>query len=103
MKKIFLLAISAVVLSFTQVKAQDIHFSQYYASPLTLNPALTGLINGDFRAVANYRGQWFSIPTTSAAAPYNTYQGSFDASVFRKKLKNSGLGLGAMFYADEAG
>ena len=35
-------------------KSQDIHFSQYYASPLTLNPALTGLHGGDFRAVVNY-------------------------------------------------
>ncbi|MEC7159268.1 MAG: type IX secretion system membrane protein PorP/SprF, partial [Bacteroidota bacterium] len=35
--------------------SQDIHFSQYYASPLTLNPALTGLHGGDFRAVVNYR------------------------------------------------
>lgn len=85
------------------VAAQDIHFSQYYASPLTLNPSMTGLINGDFRVAANYRGQWFSIPTNNSVAPYNTYQGSFDAALFKNKLRDNGLGVGAMFYADEAG
>ena len=92
----------AVAFVFT-AQGQDIHFSQYYASPLTLNPALTGLINGDFRVAANYRGQWFAVPTTSSLAPYNTYQASFDASVLRKKLQENGLGVGLMFYADEAG
>jgi type IX secretion system PorP/SprF family membrane protein len=101
MKRLSLILLfSASVFS---VIAQDIHFSQYYASPMTLNPANTGLINGDFRVATNYRGQWFSIPTDNSVAPYNTYQGSFDASLFRKKLRNNGLGVGAMFYADEAG
>jgi type IX secretion system PorP/SprF family membrane protein len=103
MRKFTLLIAAFILLSVSLVKAQDIHFSQYYASPLTLNPALTGLINGDFRIAANYRGQWFSIPTTASAAPYNTYQASFDAPLFRRKLGNSGLGVGGMFYADEAG
>jgi type IX secretion system PorP/SprF family membrane protein len=92
-----------IVSSLFSAIGQDIHFSQYYASPLTLNPASTGLINGDFRVAANYRGQWFTIPTDNSVAPYNTYQGSFDASLFRKKMRDNGLGIGAMFYADEAG
>ena len=83
--------------------SQDIHFSQYYASPLTLNPSLTGLINGDFRVAANVRGQWFSVPNTGGIAPYTTYQVSYDHSLFRKKLKTSGFGAGLMVYADEAG
>lgn len=102
MKKVAFLVVMAVFGAF-YASAQDIHFSQYYASPLTLNPSLTGLINGDFRVAANYRGQWFTVPTAFSSAPYNTYQGSFDASLFRKKLRDNGLGVGAMFYADEAG
>lgn len=101
MKKIFVLALLFVFV--VSIKAQDIHFSQYYASPLTLNPSLTGLHNGDFRVAANVRGQWFSIPNTSSVAPYTTYQVSYDHSLFRKKLKTSGLGVGLMAYADEAG
>lgn len=39
----------------------DPHFSQYYANPLWLNPALTGVINGDYRLIANYKNQWADI------------------------------------------
>ncbi len=85
------------------VAAQDIHFSQYYASPLTLNPALTGNINGDFRATFNYRNQWFNIPTLNQIAPYQTYQASFDMPLLRDRLGNDGFGIGGMFYSDKAG
>lgn len=44
-------------------KAQDPHFTQFFASPLTLNPAFTGLFDGDFRVAGNYRNQWSSIST----------------------------------------
>ncbi|MGB0885974.1 MAG: PorP/SprF family type IX secretion system membrane protein [Chitinophagales bacterium] len=101
MKKLLTLALITVFA--ISIKAQDIHFSQYYASPLTLNPSLTGLHNGDFRVAANYRGQWFSIPNSSGIAPYNTYQVSYDHSILRKKLKTSGLGAGLSVYVDEAG
>jgi type IX secretion system PorP/SprF family membrane protein len=83
--------------------SQDIHFSQYYASPLTLNPALTGNINGVFRAAVNYRNQWFNIPTLGSVAPYQTYQASFDAPLLRERLGNDGFGIGGMFYSDRAG
>lgn len=39
----------------------DPHFSQYYAYPLWLNPALTGVINGDARVNANYKNQYATI------------------------------------------
>ena len=50
----------------------DPHFSQYYAYPLWLNPALTGAIDGNYRVTAMYRSQWggisnpFSTPGISA-------------------------------------
>ncbi len=83
--------------------AQDIHFSQYSASPLTLNPALTANINGMFRASFNYRNQWFTIPVLNSVAPYQTYQASFDMPILRERLGNDGFGFGGMFYADKAG
>ena len=44
------------------LKAQvDPHFSQYYANPLWLNPALTGAINGEERIIANFKDQWTGI------------------------------------------
>lgn len=63
MKKIINLLIlgSALAVSM-EAKAQvDPHFSQYYAYPLWLNPALAGAIDGDYRVSANYRSQWNNI------------------------------------------
>ena len=95
---------SLLVLMFTVAAyAQDIHFSQYSASPLTLNPALTANINGAFRFAANYRTQWFTIPTLNSIAPFQTYQVSVDVPILRERLGNDGLGFGGMFYGDRAG
>lgn len=98
----FYSAFFALAISITAF-AQDIHFSQYYASPLTLNPALTGNINGVFRLAANYRNQWFTIPTLGMVAPYQTYQFSGDVALLRERLGNDGFGVGGMFYCDRAG
>ncbi|MEX0811798.1 MAG: PorP/SprF family type IX secretion system membrane protein [Chitinophagales bacterium] len=76
---------------------QDIHFSQYFASPLTLNPAMTGGFNGDFRVGANYRKQWF---VTSA---YSTFSAFGDVPLMRKKLNGDQMGAGIYFYNDNAG
>ena len=40
-----------LILFCTSLAAQDNHFSQYYASPLSLNPATTGHFEGDWRAI----------------------------------------------------
>lgn len=56
-----------VLLSFLTVMGNRVfsqtapHFSQYYANPLWLNPALTGVIDGDYRVTANYRSQWNNL------------------------------------------
>src|SRR5579863_2409265 len=101
MRKIYVVLL--VVVYAVTSNAQDIHFSQYYASPLSLNPALTGNVNGVFRASFNYRNQWFNIPTLNSIAPYQTYQASFDMPLLRDRLGNDGFGVGAMFYNDKAG
>ncbi|GAA4339799.1 hypothetical protein GCM10023149_50750 [Mucilaginibacter gynuensis] len=63
MKKIIItLAVLLQLGAASQLKAQiDPHFSQYYAYPLWLNPALTGVFNGDTRINANFKSQWASI------------------------------------------
>lgn len=40
---------------------QDFHYSQFYNSPLTLNPALTGRIKEDFRVGLIHRSQWAAV------------------------------------------
>ena len=77
-----------------QASAQDIHFSMFYASPLTLNPALTGANEGTYRAAGIYRSQWASIST-----PFTTYAVSFDIKLLQEKLKNDIFGVGAFLWA----
>jgi len=74
--------------------AQDFHLSQYWASPLNLNPALTGVFDDNVRLAANYRNQWFSYTS------FTTYAASVDANLFRNKLNGNILGAGIGFYQD---
>ena len=80
--------------------AQDVHFSQFYASPLTLNPALTGKGICTFRAGVNYRNQWGSVVGPSS---FQTYGLSFDAGILQGRLRDSKLGLGINFFNDRSG
>ncbi len=84
----------------TAVKAQDLHFSQFFNSPLTTNPANTGFLpDADYRLGANYRNQWSSV----MSVPYKTVSAFGDAQVLRDKLENGWLGIGAVIVSDEAG
>lgn len=56
-----------MVLPCISLFAQDPKFSQYFASPLTLNPALIGYFDGDYRLAMNTRKQWANV-----GDPYNT-------------------------------
>lgn len=77
--------------------AQDIHFSQFYNSPLTLNPALAGSFNGDIRLQANYKAQWTGIPNA-----YKTFAAAYDMGIL-KDSKKGFLGLGLSMFNDKAG
>jgi len=80
--------------------AQDLHFSQFFNSPLTTNPANTGFIpDADYRLGVNYRNQWSAVMTV----PYKTMSAFADAQVFREKLENGWVGLGAVILNDVAG
>lgn len=80
--------------------AQDLHFSQFFNSPLTTNPANTGFIpDADYRLSAQYRNQWSSIMTV----PYKTMSISGDAQLFRDRLENGWLGVGGVVLSDVAG
>lgn len=80
--------------------AQDIHFSQFYASPLTLNPSLTGKFNGLYRVTAIYRDQWRPLIGSDA---FMTPSLSVDFSLLKNKLKTDALGVGAVVFYDQAG
>lgn len=63
------------------LKAQDPHFSQYFSSPLTLNPANTGNFDGPSRIAMNFRNQWQGV-----GDPFITGTASFDTDVLKKKI-----------------
>ncbi|MEO5683838.1 MAG: PorP/SprF family type IX secretion system membrane protein [Chitinophagaceae bacterium] len=80
--------------------SQDLHFSQFFNSPLTTNPANTGFIpDADYRIGANYRSQWISV----SGIPYKTMSIWGDAQVFRDRFENGWLGVGGVILRDVAG
>lgn len=60
------------------LKAQDIHFSQFYEFPLLRNPALAGIFNGNMRFTGAYRNQWQSV-----TVPYRTMGVSAECKMLR--------------------
>jgi len=81
------------------VKAQDPHFSQFFSSPLTLNPALTGKFDGTLRVAGNYRNQWPAFNNV-----YTTSTLSVDFDVLKKKLPDfDRWGVGILALTDKAG
>lgn len=93
--------ILVLFVAFLSASAQDIHFSQYYATPQTLNPAFTGVFNGKIRTNLNYRNQWSGFSSDGAA--FETYAASTDIHVSNVALKRNFLGVGMSFYQDKAG
>lgn len=99
MKRI-IVTFAALLLLFSS-DAQDKHFTQFYASPLTLNPALTGAFNGRYRVGGIYRDQWRNV----LESPYTTFAGAVDVRwdlELDSRFKDA-LGVGILFYNDRVG
>jgi len=80
-------------------KAQDPNFSQFFVSPLTLNPALTGKFDGNYRLALNFRNQWPSINNA-----FKTHTASFDASVLKNHIPDyDQFGIGLLALTDKSG
>ncbi len=95
--KIFGVILISHISYLTSTFAQDIHLSQFNSSPQNLNPAQTGLFDGDWRFVGNHRSQWAAIPV-----PYKTYSLSTDTRL-KMKYKNGVTALGLLINTDKAG
>lgn len=82
------------------VQGQDLHFSQWFNTPLITNPANTGFIpDADYRLGANYRNQWSSV----MSVPYKTFSIWGDAQLFRDQIESGWLGVGGVILRDVAG
>jgi len=80
---------------------QDPSFSQFFSSPLNINPALTANINADWRLISNLRDQWIG-----PASPYMTGSISFDRKIMQNKVtgveEGNVMGVGGMLMFDHA-
>ena len=86
-----LLACTALLLC-VQGRAQDFQFSQFYAAPLYLNPALTG-ISQETRMGSVYRRQWPGLDYQFTAVTAYLDHYSFDYK--------SGVGLSLSSFSEE--
>lgn len=75
---------------------QDFHYSQFHAAPLTVNPSLTGVYDGDARYTGNFRSQWSAVPVS-----YTTFSLGYDQKLNTARAK--GWSVGAIFNYDQAG
>ncbi len=87
-----------LLLSGWMLRAQDIHYSQFYNAPLNQNPALTGLYRGDVRFMGNYRTQWRQVPVD-----YQTLSAVADMKIYPRLKENGLFAAGLAFNYDQAG
>ncbi len=100
MKYLFTLICLLGILT-AEMAAQDQNFTQFYGSPLTLNPALTGAFNGKFRVGGIYRDQWQG----ALDQPYRTFSASVDVRFdleLNSRYKDA-FAAGLYFYTDKVG
>jgi type IX secretion system PorP/SprF family membrane protein len=97
MRKFFLTGLILTATLFG--KAQDPNFSQFFVSPLTLNPALTGKFDGNYRLALNFRNQWPYINNA-----FRTYTASFDRGILKNHIPDyDQFGIGFLGLTDKSG
>jgi type IX secretion system PorP/SprF family membrane protein len=78
--------------------AQDPHFTQYYAAPLSINPAYTGIFNGKARFLTNHRQQW-----AGAMDPFVTSAASMDVKLTKgRETGQNPFNIGVQLLSDRS-
>jgi type IX secretion system PorP/SprF family membrane protein len=98
MKQYSLLVLLFALFMVSSIRAQDIHFSQFYSNPLNLNPAMTGVMNCEQRGIVNFRNQWAGVLGANA---YNTGSASYDRRM--AVGQEDYFGVGGSLWSDVAG
>src|SRR5919107_620428 len=79
-------------------RGQDPSFSQFFSSPLNINPALTARINAKWRVISNLRDQWIG-----PASPYASGTISYDTKALREMMsENTVFGIGGMLMHNQS-
>lgn len=97
MKKMILIILALIVIANLSI-AQDIHFSQFYASPILINPGATGSFEGNQRVVTNFKDQWRGVTT-----PFKTFSLTADMNFNKSNSKTKYPAIGASIFRDVAG
>lgn len=87
-----------LIFFFLCLKAQDIHFSQFWTSPLLLNPANAGFFDGNYRGGLNYRNQYRSFTD-----PFVTSSAFADMKYPKEVLGKGKIGFGLSLFSDRTG
>lgn len=96
----FLICVLLSCFFFGSASSQDLHFSQFFKSPLSTNPANTGFIpDADYRLGIQYRKQFSNI----MSSPYKTFSVFGDAQICRNLFENGWMGMGGLLMNDVAG
>ena len=82
-----------------RLAAQDLALSQFYAAPLLLNPAMTGLFDGKYRVSCSYRNQWNSPFRRES---FKSFTAGLDVRFPLKRRRDYFAG-GLVFYSDRVG
>ncbi len=88
----------------SSVFAQDPHLSMFYSAPLQLNPALTGVFNGNYRVSALYRSQWGELLKNEGGENGGTgeFRTMTFAADFRIPVGKNALGIGVEALNDKS-
>jgi len=98
-----LLIYSLLLFTTSVLHAQDIHWTQFTMSPLTLNPAFTGDFEGTFRIGGIYRDQYnFVRGRNPGGKGFRTPSFFVDVPIIMLR-KRDWVSAGIVAYADKAG
>jgi len=93
----YLICCICLLMANRPLQAQDLHFSQFFETPLLRNPGLAGIFTGDYRIQTVYRDQWRSVTegykTVSLNGEYKMPIGKMDDFIT----------LGGQVFFDRAG
>ena len=83
--------------------AQDLHFTQFFAAPLQVNPAQAGFFNADYRVGGNFKQQW-PWARDNRLSNYRTLSLYGDIAMMKHRgLGRDWMGGGIAFFNDNAG
>ncbi|GIV33800.1 MAG: hypothetical protein KatS3mg031_1335 [Chitinophagales bacterium] len=90
------------ILFLQTARGQDLHFSQFFAAPLSTAPSNTGFFKDDWRIGGNFKSQW-PWAINNAVFNYRTFAVYADFSFLKNQKRKAWMGAGILFQNDRTG